>query len=132
MGSRSCRAWLGLGPLAIVAATALLSAGLSGVRPHALQAIDRPWQLPPTPPFPTLAPTEPFPTLPPDVPPPSQFTPTPTKTRPATSSATPPFASPSPSPSPSATPSPTIGLALTLPVYLPYLALNDLFIEPTR
>lgn len=98
--------------------------------PAPLDAQELPWQVPPTPPFPTLAPTEPFPTLPPNVPTPSLFTPTATRVSTPTGSPTAPVASPSPSST--TTPTPTIGFDLMVPVYLPYLAQGHLFIEPTR
>jgi len=87
-------------------------------------------QVPPTPPFPTLAPTDPFPTLPPNVPTPSQFTatatravgpsPTPTPRREASPTA--------PPPSPSLSPSPPFDLEV--PLVLPYLGLNHLALDP--
>lgn len=123
MGSRKRRIWLGLLSVAGVAA---LTAGLAPYDTVYVVAGSRPWQVPPTPPFPTLAPTEPFPTLPPNVPTPSLFTPTPTRTQPATIGPLP------PSPSPSATPSPTISLELRVPAYLPYVARDHLFLEPTQ
>lgn len=126
MGSRKRRTWLGL--LAVAGVTALLSAGLAPHETAHVEAGGAPWQVPPTPPFPTLAPTEPFPTLPPNVPTPSLFTPTPTRTQPSTSSPPP----PTPSPNPSATPSPTISLELRVPAYLPYAARDHLYLEPTR
>jgi hypothetical protein len=121
------RSWLARSIVACVLASA---AWAHGIEPTPLVAGRAPWQVPPTPPFPTLAPTEPFPTLPPNVPTPSLFTPTATRTSTPTGSPT--SAVPSPSASPTTTPTPTIGLDLMVPIYLPYLAQGHLFLEPSR